>query len=198
MSPRARTAADIIIVYSRRPWESRRHCASPPLAVASSSWVKVVYSVSLVRGMRVLDGVSSPRPDSVDSATLCARTLLGATPIAQPVFTLPLRTTGPAAARTSAIDARTRGQCASVSRHHNLLHNFIRTTKFPLQLVRNALKPQILGTQQHRIPNYKMDVPVFPVIVGLLCHYGLLHLHTCSTPNLLCPLQELRHCLYIC
>ena len=32
MSPRARTAADIIIVYSIRPWESGRHCASPPLA----------------------------------------------------------------------------------------------------------------------------------------------------------------------
>ena len=48
------------------------------------SWVKVGSSVSPVRGTRVLDGVSSPRPDSVDSATLCARTLLGATPIAQP------------------------------------------------------------------------------------------------------------------
>ena len=31
MSSRARTAADIIIVYSRRPWESGRHCAFPPL-----------------------------------------------------------------------------------------------------------------------------------------------------------------------
>ena len=92
-----------------------------PLAVANSSWVKVVCSVSPVRGTRVLDGVSSPRPDSVDSATLCARTLLGATPIAQPDYTLPLRTTGPAAVRTSAIDARRRGQCASVSRHHNLV-----------------------------------------------------------------------------
>ena len=29
--------------------------------------------MSPVRGMRVLDGVSSPRPDSVDSATLCGR-----------------------------------------------------------------------------------------------------------------------------
>ena len=69
MSPRARTAADITIVYSIRPWVSGRHCASPPLAVASSSWVKVVCSAASVRGTRVLSaaaGVSSPRLHSVD------------------------------------------------------------------------------------------------------------------------------------
>ena len=66
MSPRARTAADIIIVYSIRPWVSGRHCASPPLAVASTFLGEAVCSVSPVRGTRVLDGVSSPRPDSVD------------------------------------------------------------------------------------------------------------------------------------
>ena len=83
MSPRARTAADIIIVYSIRPWESGQHCAFPLWSVARHSWAKTVCSVSPVRGTRMLDGVSSPRPDSVDSATLCVRTLLGATPIAQ-------------------------------------------------------------------------------------------------------------------
>ena len=66
MSPRARTAADIIIVYSRRPWESGRHCASPPLACSEQFLGEGVCSVSPVRGTRVLDGVSSPRPDSDD------------------------------------------------------------------------------------------------------------------------------------
>ena len=106
MSPRARTAADIIIVYSKRPWESGRHCASPPLACSEQFLGEVVCSVSPVRGTRVLGGVSSPRPDSVDSATLCVRTLLGAKPIAQSTDdTLPRQATGPAAARTSASDA---------------------------------------------------------------------------------------------
>ena len=74
MSPRARTAADIIIVYSRRPWESGRHCAFPLWLVAECSWVKVVCSVSPVRGTRVLDGVSSPRPDSDDCCdAVCER-----------------------------------------------------------------------------------------------------------------------------
>ena len=83
MSPRARTAADIIIVYSIRPWESGRHCASPPLVCSETFLGEAVCNVSPVRGTRVLDGVSSPRPDSVDSVALCVRTLLGATPIAQ-------------------------------------------------------------------------------------------------------------------
>ena len=85
MSPRARTAADIIIVYSIRPWESGRHCASPPLACSEQFLGEAVCSAASVRGTRVLSaaGVSSLRSDSVDSATLCVRTLLGATPIAQ-------------------------------------------------------------------------------------------------------------------
>ena len=73
MSPRARTAADIIIVYSIRPWVSGRHCASPPIGCSEQFLGESVCSASPVRGTRVLDGVSSPRPDSVDSATLCVR-----------------------------------------------------------------------------------------------------------------------------
>ena len=76
MSPRARTA-DIIIVYSRRPWESGRHCAFPLLACSECSWVKVVCSVSPVRAACVLDGVSSllPVSDPVPCGIrCCART----------------------------------------------------------------------------------------------------------------------------
>ena len=110
MSPRPRTAADIIIVYSRRPWESGRHCAFPLWFVASSSWVKVVCSAASVRGTRVLSaaGVSSLRSDSgflrrcVVYAAGCDAHCPTTTK------TLPLRTTGPAAARTLASDARTR------------------------------------------------------------------------------------------
>ena len=83
MSPRARTAADIIIVYSRRPWESGRHCALPPLTCSEQFLGEIVCSASPMRGTRVLDGVSSPRPDSVDSCDAVWQTLLGATPIAQ-------------------------------------------------------------------------------------------------------------------
>ena len=36
VSPRARTAADITIVYSRRPWVSGRHCAFPLWLVANT------------------------------------------------------------------------------------------------------------------------------------------------------------------
>ena len=105
MSPRARTAADIIIVYSIRPWESGRHCASPPLAVASSSWVNLECSASPVRGTRVLGGVSSPRPDSVDPVP-CGGRCCVRTHIAQSTDdTLPRQATGLAAVRTSASDA---------------------------------------------------------------------------------------------
>ena len=77
MSPRARTAADIIIVYSIRPWESRRHCASPPLAVASTFLGEAVCSAASVRGTRVLSaaGVSSLRSDSVRFCDAVWRTL---------------------------------------------------------------------------------------------------------------------------
>lgn len=56
----------------------------------------------------------------------------------------------------------------------------------------NALQPEILGTQQHQIPNRKMYVPMFFVAVALLYCYTLFHLHTCLTPDFLCPLQKFR------
>ena len=66
MSLRARTAADVTIVYSIRLWVSGRHCASPPIGCSEQFLGESVCSASLVRGTRVLDGVLSPRPHSVD------------------------------------------------------------------------------------------------------------------------------------
>ena len=73
MSPRARTAADIIIVYSRRPRGGCCIALSPLYTpwLVTYSWVKVasVRTQCVVRAC--CEGVSSPRSDSVDSATLC-------------------------------------------------------------------------------------------------------------------------------
>ena len=59
MSPRARTAADIIIVYSRRPWESRRYCIvpSPPLVVTAflgEGWLQCESGAWYARAGRCL------------------------------------------------------------------------------------------------------------------------------------------------
>ena len=77
MSPRARTAADIIIVYSIRPWVSGRHCASPPLACSEQFLGEGVCSAASVRGTHVLSavGVSSLRSVSVCSWYAVWRTL---------------------------------------------------------------------------------------------------------------------------
>ena len=106
MSPRARTAADIIIVYSIRPWESRRHCASPPLAVASSSWVKLcaVRVQCVVRACWTVSRLPDP-PPSILRRCVCGRCWVRR-PLPNQPTTLPLWTTGPAAARTLASDAR--------------------------------------------------------------------------------------------
>ena len=74
VSLRARTAADIIIVYSRCP---RGGCCIAPSLLYTPcrvrhSWVKVGSSVSPVRGTRVLDGVLSPRPTPLIAVTVCA------------------------------------------------------------------------------------------------------------------------------
>ena len=41
----------------------------------------------------------------------------------------------------------------------NLLQNFVRAAKLLLQFMRNALEPQVLGTQEDQIPNYKLCIP---------------------------------------
>ena len=122
MSPRARTAADIIIVYSIRPWESRRHCASPPLAVANTF---------LGEGLCALCGPSAwyaraewrvsrlPDPTPIDSCDR-VRTLLGAKPIAQLVNDA--STTDDRASSSEDFgERRANANDASGARHHNLV-----------------------------------------------------------------------------
>ena len=67
MSPRARTAADIIIVYSRRLGVWTLHCPFPVVpslvvtAFLGEGWLQCALSAWYARAER---GVSSPRPDS--------------------------------------------------------------------------------------------------------------------------------------
>ena len=96
MSPRARTAADIIIVYSIRPWVSGRHCASPPLVCSKTFLGEGGLCVNAARGTRVLRGVSSPRSVSVDTATVCGCCCVRYA-LPNDDNTLPLQATGPAA-----------------------------------------------------------------------------------------------------
>ena len=91
--------------------------------VASSSWVKAWVQCSLsawyARAECCRCLVSSiPLRGSCDCVVYAAGCDAHCPTTTE---TLPLRTTGPATARTSANDARTRGRHASVSRHHNLV-----------------------------------------------------------------------------
>ena len=103
MSLRARTTADIIIVYSRAPLGCGQCCPLPHCTDSgcNSSWVKVGFSVLSVHGSCVLREMSH-LPDSTPvPTTLCRGYCCVRCALPNDDNTLPPQTTGPAAARES-------------------------------------------------------------------------------------------------